>query len=436
MRAIKGGGNLLGVVNAESKNVNAFTTEDEELLTIIAGQLATAVQRLRTVQAEHFQTQQLERSNSLIRALAQVNTRAATAADLMGVLNTLGNELNKLGLRCAVAMLDPHNSHVILRYISLPPKLVKGMERIGKIKLQDLRIPLTEPASPEIIPPKSCLVKDPLTMITSWVPDFPLPMAKKVLKLIGVAETTSICDLPLITEGKSMGTLWMWGEGVHEGDLPTVSLFASQVAAALQKANLLTEMGRLAITDELTGIYNRRHFFDQAEKQFALAEKNQHPLAALIVDLDHFKAFNDTYGHVVGDQVLRETARLMAAALRDTDTIGRYGGEEFSILLPDTTTKSAVYVAERLISQVSDIPIETDAGKMTIHLSIGVTGMSKETPTLHSLIVTSRPGHVPGQAGRTKLRGGEIRSLKRGTPECAQRSAHAQKRSTLEFSDG
>ena len=393
--------NLLGVVNAESVKMMAFTTEDEELLTIIAGQLATAIQRIRTVQAEHFQTKQLERSNSLIRALAQVNTRAATAADLMGVLTTLGNELNKLGLRCAVAMLDPTDQHIVLRYISLPPKLIKGMERIGKFKLQDFRIPVAAPATPDNLPPKACLVKDPLMMIMSWVPDFPIPVAKKVLKLIGVTETTSICDLPLITEGKSMGTLWMWGEGVHESDLPTVSLFASQVAAALQKANLLTEVQRLAITDELTGIYNRRHFFAEAEKQFSLAERSQDPLAALIVDLDHFKAFNDTYGHVVGDQVLRETARLMAVALRESDVIGRYGGEEFSILLPDTTTKAAVYVAERLISQISDRPIDTDAGKMTIHLSIGVAGMSKETPTLHALIVRADQAmYLAKRAGR------------------------------------
>jgi diguanylate cyclase (GGDEF)-like protein len=392
---------LLGVVNVESTKAAAFRTEDEELLTIIAGQLATAIQRLRTVQAEHFQTQQLERSNSLIRALSQVNTRAATAADLMGVLKTLGSELNKLGLRCAVALRDPRNQHLVLRYLSLPESLIKGIERIGKIKLQDFTIPMDSPAADAETPHRSCLVKDPLEMITSWVPDFPPKMANKVLRLIGVTATTSICDLPLVTEGKTMGTLWMWGEGVHENDLPTVSLFASQVAAALQKANLLTEVGRLAITDELTGIYNRRHFFEVAEKQFALAERNKHPLSALIVDLDHFKQVNDTYGHMVGDQVLHETARLMCAALRESDIIGRYGGEEFSILLPETATKAAVYVAERLVTQVSETQIETEGGKLTIHLSIGVTGLSKETPTLHALIVRADQAmYLAKRAGR------------------------------------
>jgi len=86
-----------------------------------------------------------------------------------------------------------------------------------------------------------------------------------------------------------MGVLWMWGEGLHESDLPTMSLFASQLAAAIQNANLLTEVGRLAITDELTGIYNRRHFFELAEEKFSSAKRNKSPLSALIVDLDHFK---------------------------------------------------------------------------------------------------------------------------------------------------
>jgi len=104
MRTLRVETKMLGVVNAESTKPNAFTVEDEELLTIIAGQLATAIQRLRTVQAERFQTQQLERSNSLIRALAQVNARAAVAADPQGVLQTLGNELAVLGLRCAIAL--------------------------------------------------------------------------------------------------------------------------------------------------------------------------------------------------------------------------------------------------------------------------------------------------------------------------------------------
>lgn len=201
-----------------------------------------------------------------------------------------------------------------------------------------------------------------------------------------------------------MGVLWMWGEGIHESDLATMSLFASQLATALQNANLLTEVGRLAVTDDLTGIYNRRHFFELAEKRFVRAQQDQTPLSALIVDLDHFKKFNDKYGHHVGDQVLRASAQMMSSALRESDIIGRYGGEEFSIILPETNNNAAIYVAERLLSQVADVPIETEAGSLTIQLSIGIAGMGKETPTLHSLIIRADQAlYIAKGVGRNRM---------------------------------
>ncbi len=395
---------MLGVVNAESTNINGFTIEDEELLTIIAGQLATAIQRLRTVKAERYQTQQLERSNSLIRALAQINTRAAVAADSDGVLQTLGNELAKLGLRCAIALSDSGNQHAILRYISLTNRLIRALEHISNIKIRNYALPNTKLSPNSGLSQDASLVKDPLTMLRSWAPDFPERNALKILKLIGVGATTSVCYLPLITDGKPMGVLWMWGEGLHESDLPTISLFASQLAAALQNANLLTEVGRLAITDDLTGLFNRRHFFKLAEEKFVRAQKDKTHLSALIVDIDHFKKFNDSYGHVVGDQVLRSSAQMMCSALRESDIIGRYGGEEFSIILPETNNSAAIYVAERLISQVANVPIETEAGKLTIQVSIGIAGMSKETPTLHSLIVRADQAlYLAKSTGRNRL---------------------------------
>jgi eukaryotic-like serine/threonine-protein kinase len=395
---------ILGVINAESTRSSAFTNEDEQLLIIIASQLATAIQRLRMFQAERYQTQHLERSNSLIRALAQVNADAAVAVNPDIVLQTLGNELTKLGLRCAIELSDTGNQQTILRYISLPERLLRALERITAIKLQNYAIPITKLTPIADRSQNAFLVQDVLETLTSWVPDLPKRNATKILRMIGVTKTTSVCYLPLIIEGKPMGVLWMWGEGLHEGDMPTMSLFASQLAAALQNANLLTEVGRLAITDELTGIYNRRYFFEMAEKKYARALKNKSPLSVLLVDIDHFKKFNDTYGHGVGDQVLRAAAQMMASALRESDIIGRYGGEEFSIILPDANNSAAVYVAERLLTKVSDVPIDTEAGKLSIQISIGIAGLSKETPTLHSLIsLADQAMYIAKSAGRNRL---------------------------------
>ena len=395
---------MYGVVNVESTLANAFTFEDEQLLTIIAGQLATAMQRLRTVLVERYQTQQLERANSLIRVLVQVNAHAAVASDPDGVLQTLGKELARLGLRCAITLSDTGSQHAILRYVSLPERLVRALEHISAFKMQNYVIPISKLAPFPDRPQDACLVKDSLAMLRNWAPDLTQRNATKILNLIGVTSTTSLCYLPLITEGKSMGALWMWGEGLHESDMPTMSLFTSQLAAALQNANLLTEVGRLAITDELTGIYNRRYFFEMAEKKFTRALKDKSPLSILLVDIDHFKNFNDRYGHAVGDQVLRAAAKMMASALRESDIIGRYGGEEFSIILPDTNNSSAIYVGERLLARVSDVPIDTAAGKLSIEISLGIAGMSKETPNLQSLIVRADQAmYMAKSAGRNRL---------------------------------
>jgi diguanylate cyclase (GGDEF)-like protein len=95
---------------------------------------------------------------------------------------------------------------------------------------------------------------------------------------------------------------------------------------------------------------------------------------------------------------------MMASALRDSDIIGRYGGEEFSIILPDTNNTAANLVAERLLSKVSDVPFDTEAGKLSIQISIGIAGMSKETPTLHSLIVRADQAmYLAKSSGRNRL---------------------------------
>ena len=395
---------MLGVINVESAKNNAFTVEDEELLTIIAGQLATAIQRLRTVMAERFQNRQLEHSNSLIRALAQVNTRASVAVDLQGVLKTLGNELTKLGLRCAIALSESSDRPAILHYISLADQDISILERVGGIRLQDKALPNIQPSPNTDLGQMACLIENPLAMLKSWTPDFSVEKTKEVFELIGVIGTTSVCYLPLITDGRSMGILWMWGEGLHDRDLPTMSLFASQLAAAIQNANLLSEVGRLAITDELTGIFNRRHFFELADELFLIAKRNKRPLTAVIADLDHFKKFNDNYGHLVGDQVLRAVAQLMSSALRESDIIGRYGGEEFAFILPETNNNAAIHAAERILAHVADVPIDTDAGKLSIQLSIGIAEISDETPTLQSLFVRADQAmYMAKTGGRNRL---------------------------------
>jgi diguanylate cyclase (GGDEF)-like protein/PAS domain S-box-containing protein len=104
----------------------------------------------------------------------------------------------------------------------------------------------------------------------------------------------------------------------------------------------------LAVTDGLTGLHNHRAFQDYLEEQFQTAMRNKQPLALILMDVDHFKQYNDTYGHQAGDEVLRQVAQILSAHVREGDFVARYGGEEFVIVLPRTDLESAVAVAERL----------------------------------------------------------------------------------------
>ncbi|NJL29875.1 MAG: diguanylate cyclase, partial [Thermoanaerobaculia bacterium] len=112
---------------------------------------------------------------------------------------------------------------------------------------------------------------------------------------------------------------------------------------------------RLANTDGLTGLYNHRHFHERLQQEIERAERYRRALALIMVDLDHFKAYNDTYGHPRGDEVLIEVSRLLRQASRTTDIAARYGGEEFSLILPETTRTDARRVADRIRHCVEEL---------------------------------------------------------------------------------
>jgi diguanylate cyclase (GGDEF)-like protein len=382
---LKVGERVIGVVNAESARLNAFTGDDENLLGILSSQLAGAIQRLRTARAEYYQTTQLMRANALIRILAQVGARASTASDPAGVMKTLGDELLKIGLTCLVA-LPRDEQYTMIAYTSIPRRVVALIERVSKRTISDFLIPSERLMVYSGQNPHPILMLDPIASASRILVDFPRGALEKILRPIGMTEDIPLCHLPLVSEGKLQGILWLWGEGLRESDLPTMSIFASQVATALQNSRLLAEVQRMAITDEGTGIFNRRHFFQLAEQEFSQARRYLHPLTAIIVDVDEFKAFNDRFGHVIGDQVLRQVAQALKNNLREGDILGRYGGEEFSILLPFTNLETARRVAERLCERVAAAGVETEAGLLTVTVSLGLAGFDPKMESLLSLI--------------------------------------------------
>ena len=130
------------------------------------------------------------------------------------------------------------------------------------------------------------------------------------------------------------------------------------------------ELERLSRTDGLTGLPNRRHLMETLEKEVRRAKRNERPFSLLMVDVDHFKRYNDTFGHLAGDEVLKRLAQVLTAAIRTADYAARYGGEEFTVVLPETPLESALEVAERIRAKMEEQQFGPDgAGRVT--LSIG-----------------------------------------------------------------
>jgi diguanylate cyclase (GGDEF)-like protein len=178
--------------------------------------------------------------------------------------------------------------------------------------------------------------------------------------------------------------------GLHDGAAEWVKTVADMTAPALSNAFTHREVERLSRTDPLTGLDNRRTFVAALEKKIRRMERypEEEPFALLLMDLDHFKKVNDTWGHPVGDEVLRETARRIRASLREFDTIGRYGGEEFIALLDQVKSEQdCEAIAEKLRLGIGRRPFSTRAGELAKTVSVGFALFRREEGvTLQELI--------------------------------------------------
>ncbi len=143
---------------------------------------------------------------------------------------------------------------------------------------------------------------------------------------------------------------------------------------------------RLADLDPLTGVLNRRAILSRLQESYADAHQARRALAVLFLDLDHFKRINDSHGHVTGDHVLNTVAAAMQAELRELDWLGRYGGEEFLVVLPGATERAAHNVAERIREHVAELRIGHGALELRQTVSVGVAQLGETTPTVEALI--------------------------------------------------
>lgn len=393
---------LLGVINAESSKRDAFTADDERLLITFAGQLAMAMEQLRKSKMEREWLNQLAHSNDLIYSITQITTQIERELTTDEIIRTLGNELRNMGLTCIMAVNNISQESFTINYTSIePPSLEKVDHGLGYplLKYTFSRERLNRLLSTrDILHPGT--VPDPEDEVHILFTDINKPGVAEILKGIGFTANTQVLRLPVLFEESLLGILWIWGDFIRTTDLPIMSILAKQIGVSLERARLFQEVQSLALTDPLTGLHNRRNIFELGRIEFSRALRMSRSFCCMMLDLDHFKQINDNYGHQAGDQVLHEFAQRCEASVREVDLVGRYGGEELVIFLPETDLTTAKQVAERLRKSIAETPIY----EISVTVSIGVAAKDGNTMDLETLIARADQAmYIAKHKGRNRI---------------------------------
>ena len=278
------------------------------------------------------QSKELTRANQLIGSLSKVSSRLEPTRTPSQVMETLGKELRKLNIFIQIALRTDNNDLFEIKYSSLPKQIVRKVEALlhkklvgYKFNLQKASIKLPTKETPIVFASEISNLLDRLPNNPDWRREL-LP------SLDFLNQKALIFSLPLQIGDRDLGLFEFWGSGIQNTDIPAFTVFANQVAAALEASRLYQEIAHQAILDDLTGLLNRRGFFALSEQQIRLQSRLSNYLNLVYIDLDDFKKINDSFGHQVGDQALIDVAEILRRCFRNADIIGRIGGDEFVIL--------------------------------------------------------------------------------------------------------
>jgi diguanylate cyclase (GGDEF)-like protein len=347
---------VVGVLYLDNRLARGvFTDADVDILLAIGSHIAIGLETARTAQLEiQFQAEASKRR--LAESLRDMSHALSSTLELEEVVERFVSGVT------GVIPADRASVFLIADDYATRVASLAGTED------GSLRIPLGS------APLLAAVVRDRRPLVVSRTQRDP--------RLSGTGEEIlgAWIGVPLISQDKVAGVLTLerrTAGSYTDNEAEIAFTFAGQAGIAIENARLFGEVQRLATIDGLTQTLNRRHFFAVGEREIARARRRGTPLCAIMLDIDHFKLVNDTHGHSVGDQVLEEVARRCRGGIREVDLIGRYGGEEFAIVAPDTTLDAAHQsLAERLRADVADSLVETVNGGLQVTISVGVAQWS------------------------------------------------------------
>ncbi len=217
----------------------------------------------------------------------------------------------------------------------------------------------------------------------------------------------SLLILPLVVHERVLGTLVLGSEQKRAFDdsvRPALEVLASHVAVSLSNARMVGRLEELATTDGLTGLLNKRTLIEEAERRLKAADRFGKSVSLLVTDIDHFKRVNDTYGHDVGDVVIKGLGEVLKRVKRDTDVVGRFGGEEFVIVCEQTDEEGALNLAERIRKELEVTAFQTELGPLSVTCSVGVATFPAAGRSWEALFkATDEALYVSKRGGRNRV---------------------------------
>jgi diguanylate cyclase (GGDEF)-like protein len=378
---------VVGVITLSKLGLDQFDGHDLRLLSILADQAATALESARN----------LARSEALageLRLLLDVSSQLAASLDPRQVANILAGHLASVMAvdECAISFWDRPNDRVAsIGYH--PPTPAEDLQPFFDIG-----------AYPE--------TRRVLSAQATVLIDAADPTADRAeVALLEAEGHRGLVMLPLVASGVSIGLVELFSKERIDLDHDRLDLartIANEAAIALENARLYDEARALADRDPLTGFFNHRYLHERFGQEAVRARRSHRPLSLLMLDLDDFKLVNDTFGHQLGDDVLRWTAELIRSTLRTSDVPARYGGDEFAILLPESDHDEAAAAAARLTDAFATSPFSRD-GRLTVPIgvSIGCATFPADGRTAAELIAVADAGlyrmkRATGRPERTK----------------------------------
>jgi diguanylate cyclase (GGDEF)-like protein len=365
-------GHLRGVLCADRRGRRPFSEADERLLVGATQQILRALQNERVFVSVERQKYEHER---FYRASAMLG-RALTLEQVMDTAIEAAREIVEFDL-ASISLFDKEKRrHRICRV-----KIAPGAEDLADVEqLDGLEFPDGSSLTAMVLKNRHYLpaggeLRDQATPVFS--------------RKVRLKHVESLLVLPLVAADDAIGTFTLAARrpgafGKDTRDM--LGVIANQVAVSLENAKMYRQMETMATTDGLTGLLNHRTFQDRLTEMLGRAERLGTKLCIMLTDVDHFKKVNDTYGHPVGDQVLKRVAQVCQDKVRKIDIVARYGGEEFAIVLEGTDAAGAQQLAERVRIDVGKQVFQSEKGTFGVTLSLGVACYPHDAKEKHVLI--------------------------------------------------